>query len=58
MGYYFLVGLLYTLINVLIRKIDADGDPLLVFVWVFVWPFCLVLLLSAFLQDKLKKKEI
>ena len=40
MGYYFLIGLIYTFINGFVRKIDTEGEPLLPTVWLCLWPIC------------------
>lgn len=42
---YILIGLTYTLINGLVRKLDTDGDYLLPMVWIFLWPICFVALI-------------
>lgn len=42
---YILIGIVYLLINVLIRKLDTEGDYLLPNVWMFFWPLCLLALL-------------
>lgn len=34
---WLIVGLLYVLINVFLRKLETD-DPMLVLVWLFLWP--------------------
>ncbi len=57
MGYYFLIGLLYTLTNVLYRKMDTDGDWFIVLVWMLLWPICFLGLIAGFIQDKLVKNE-
>lgn len=42
--WYFLIGIIYLLVNTLIRKIEVD-DWTLPFVWIFLWPFCFAALL-------------
>jgi len=36
--WYFIVGLIYTLYNGLVRKLDTSGDYLLPMVWLLLWP--------------------
>lgn len=36
--WYFIIGLLYMIINTFIRKIETDGDYLLPLAWFMVWP--------------------
>lgn len=38
-GIYFLIGLVYCLVNLLVRKLDTDEDYMLVaFFWFLLWP--------------------
>lgn len=55
---YILIGLLYTLVNIFIRKIDTDGDYLLVFVWMFIWPLAFTALIVDYLYNKIYKNKI
>ena len=55
-GYYILIGLIYTLINTFIRKLDTDGDWTLPFVWIFIWPVCFIGLILEQLDKKYGKK--
>ncbi len=36
--WYFIIGISYALVNGFIRKLDTDGDYMLGFVWVTLWP--------------------
>lgn len=56
-GIYFIVGILYTLVNVLIRKMDVD-DPLLVLVWIGLWPIAWVVLVIHFLEKKYANRKL
>lgn len=56
MGIYFIVGILYALINGVFRKINTDGDWLLSIVWIIAWPLCFIGLIAVFIQDKFKFK--
>lgn len=38
MEYYFIIGIIYAIINGAIRKIDTDGDWLLPLTWIIAWP--------------------
>lgn len=59
---YFIIGIIYTIINGAVRKLNTDGDPLLTFVWVFLWPIGLLALLVyntvKFVKKKFKKVNI
>jgi len=55
---YILIGLVYTVINGSVRKIDTDGDWMLPLVWWGLWPLCLTALLVGFLQDLWRKHKI
>lgn len=39
---YFLIGMIYTLINGLVRKLDTDGDWLLPIFWLLLWPIAFI----------------
>lgn len=56
-GIYFLIGIIYTLINVLIRKIHSD-DPMLVLIWISMWPIALIVLFIHYLEKKYNKHEL
>lgn len=58
MGYYFLIGLIYTFINGYIRKIDTEGDFLLPMVWLCLWPICFIGLAACFIQNKIEKYKV
>lgn len=58
MGYYFLIGLIYTFINGFVRKIDTEGEPLLPTVWLCLWPICFIGLIASFIQDKIEKFKV
>lgn len=49
LGYYFLVGLIYTVINGTLRSMD-EYDPLLVLVWITLWPIGMLSLLARAVQ--------
>lgn len=57
---YFGTGLLYTLINIFVRKMKAD-DPGLVLVWFLLWWVCIIALLiekiSKIKYDGFKRKK-
>lgn len=55
---YLLVGLVYLLVNVLIRKIQTEDDWMLPMVWLFFWWLCFIALFIAWIQNKLTKKQI
>ena len=64
MGIYFLIGIVFILINGLIRKIDTDGDWTIVFfVWFLLWPLSLLSIIFTISEEliyirkyKIKKK--
>lgn len=57
---YFIIGIVYVIVNGLFRKMDTDGNPMLVWVWLTLWPVCFVPLAYTLFRDhifiKLKKK--
>lgn len=60
MEYYFIIGIIYAIINGAIRKVDTDGDWLLTFAWVIAWPIGLISLLVVGvikLIEKIKLKN-
>jgi hypothetical protein len=57
-GLYFLVGFIYTMINILVRKLpqkDDHFDPSLVFVWLCLPWLGIVSLIIKFIIKKTKK---
>lgn len=50
--WYVLVGIIYTLINGFVRKLDTDGDMMIVFVWIFMWPIAFLALIIRYLITK------
>lgn len=44
LGFYFLIGIVYVIINGIIRKLYVEEDFLLVMAHIFVWPMFLLLL--------------
>ncbi len=52
--WYVIIGLIYTLINGFVRKLDTEGDWMLVFVWIFMWP---VAFLALFINYLVMRKE-
>jgi formate hydrogenlyase subunit 3/multisubunit Na+/H+ antiporter MnhD subunit len=55
-GAYFIIGLVYCLINGLVRKVDTDGDWLLPIVWLTLWPLGILSLLVAGIIGIFKRK--
>lgn len=55
MGFYFLIGLIYAIINGAVRQIDTDGDWFLAVVWIILWPIGILSLIAAFIQKKVTK---
>lgn len=56
-GIYFLIGLLYTLINTKIRKIEPE-DSLLVLVWIGFWPIAFIVLFIHYLEKKYNRHKL
>lgn len=52
MGIYLIIGLIYTLINIFIRKLDVDNDWMIVLVWWFMWPICFIAIIINYLNKK------
>jgi hypothetical protein len=50
-GIYLLIGVIYALINIFVRKISEDGDWILTWVWVALWPIALIGLLALGIID-------
>jgi len=58
MGYYFLVGIIYVLINIYVRRFDQDEtDPLLTLAWITLWPLFFAGIISVIAQDLIYKKR-
>lgn len=53
--WYFLVGIIYTVINGYVRKLDTDGDWGLVFVWMFLWPLAFIALGIMYISKRVNK---
>lgn len=53
MGIYFLLGLLYVLFNVYVRKLNTDSSGLVI-LWFFAWPLFLFLFAITTIGEKLK----
>lgn len=49
------VGIGYTLVNGLIRKIDTDGDWLLPIAWITLWPIMIPTLIVHKVMEKYSK---
>ncbi len=58
MEYYFIIGIIYAIINGAIRKIDTDGDWLLPLAWIIVWPIGLTSLLVSWVIKLIKKLKL
>lgn len=54
---WFIVGIIYAIINGAVRKIDTDGDWLLPFAWVTMWPFMLPAVIVSGVYRKLKNRN-
>lgn len=52
------VGVIYTLVNGLVRKIDTDGDWLLPIAWITLWPMMLPVVIIQKLYEKLRGMNI
>lgn len=51
--WYFLIGIVYTVINGYVRKLDADWD--LTFAWLFLWPVCFIALFVIYISKRVNK---
>lgn len=58
MEYYFIIGIIYAVINGAIRKIDTDGDWLLPLAWIIVWPISIASLLVDWVIKLIKKLKL
>ena len=47
---YVIIGITYTVINGLVRRVDTEGDWLLPLSWIFLWPMYLSLLIFSRLK--------
>lgn len=50
---YMLIGIVYCLVNILIRKLEIEGDWAVVYVWLFLWPICFISLFIEKFKPKL-----
>ena len=48
---YFIIGILYVLLNGYVRKLNTEGDYLLPLVWFGLWPICWFALLVGWLVN-------
>lgn len=55
---YFIVGIIYALINVTFRRLDGREDPLLVLFWIFIWPLAFIILLIMYGVKKYERKSL
>lgn len=53
---YVIIGLVYLLINIFVRKLDTYDDPMLPLVWWFLWPICLAALISQWTNKQITGK--
>lgn len=53
--WYFLIGIVYTVINGYVRKLDTDGDFTLPFVWMFLWPLAFIALGIMYISKRVNK---
>lgn len=58
MEYYFIIGIIYAIINGAIRKIDTDGDWLLSLAWIIAWPIGIASLLTEQIIKLIKKIKL
>lgn len=52
---YLLIGLIYLLINTLVRKLNTEDDWMLPMVWLFFWWLCFIVLFILWIQKKKSK---
>lgn len=52
---YVLIGIIYTMINGIIRKLDHDDDWMLPISWIFLWPIFFIALIVKRLSKAFKK---
>jgi hypothetical protein len=55
MMWYFLIGLIYTIINGMVRKLDTDDDFLLPMVWFLLWPIAFISLFFVGMKKLISK---
>ena len=58
MEYYFIIGIIYAVINGAIRKVDTDGDWFLPLAWIIVWPIGIASLLVGWVIKLIKKLKL
>lgn len=51
--WYFLIGIVYTVINGYVRRLQADWD--LTFVWLFLWPLAFIALIIMYISKRVNK---
>lgn len=54
-AFYFLIGIIYCIVNGGIRKLDTEGDFLLPFSWIIFWPPFIIALIVHLLTKLLNK---
>jgi len=53
MAIYFLIGMIYFMINIMIRKdMNEDENPLLGLAWILIWPIFFIPLVIVFFNKK------
>ena len=55
---YFIIGIIYCIVNGTIRNIDTDDDMLLPMVWIGFWPLCFIALIILYIQKKLNQHKL
>lgn len=55
---YFIIGMMYCIINGGIRGIDTEGDMLLPLVWICFWPLCFIALFILYVQRQISKHKL
>lgn len=58
MGIYFLIGLVYAVINGWIRGLNDDGDWLLTIVWITLWPLCFIALIFTIQEELIFRRKL
>lgn len=53
--WYFAIGIIYLLVNVLIRKMEVD-DWTITLMWIFLWPICWIALIFHMINAVWNKK--
>ncbi|XAI97344.1 hypothetical protein [Leptolyngbya phage Lbo-JY46] len=41
--FYFIIGIIYVIINATKRNLDGRDDPMQVLLWMFAWPVYMIL---------------